>query len=107
MIGLVLIYWIGKKFSELAKSFGRKPVWPVIIGIVFYFLGQFVLGLIIGVYYELQEPGFKQFDDMVVNLIGIPFGLLACWGTYMFLEKKWRGSTVSEYDILDDEELLQ
>ncbi len=91
MLGLVLLYFIGKKFAELAEAFKKTKWHYVVLGLVVYFAGTFVLGML--VLSVLDAVGAINLDTMhnrVLDLIALPFGLLSCYLFYLFLERKWK-----------------
>lgn len=104
MLGLLLLYWIGKKYSALAKQYARKPVGPVIGGIVVYYLFFFVS---VSIFDAINAN--KNYDlsmNLLATLVSMPVGLLATWGLYKYLEKKWSNVPFEENDLLD-EDLIQ
>ena len=104
MLGLLLLYWIGKKYSTLAKKYGRKPVGPVIGGIVTYYIFIFMGQVIFDMVNASKTPTSSM--NLVGTLVSMPFGLLASWGLYKILEKKWAKIPFENNDLLD-ENLIQ
>ena len=105
MLGLLLIYFIGKYFYDLTQLHSKSP-WPfAILGVVSYYVGTFIGGLVIGIGIALfSETPVEEINDWIFNLLAIPFGLLACWGTYKILERNWsKTNIVSSDDILDSD----
>ncbi len=105
MLGLLLIYFVGKKFYELAESFDKNKWGIAILGVVFYYLGTFLVGILIGI-----SASFGYFSNLleastlVLSIIALPFGLLTAWGLYAFLDNSWSNNTKeSNFDLLDDE----
>jgi hypothetical protein len=102
MLGLVLIYFIGKVFYDLAGMNGKNKWGFAILGVVAYYGGSFLGPLLI---YILAEFGVLPFKvgETALTFIGIPFGALTCWGTYMLLKTQWNKSTekVNREEVLD------
>lgn len=48
MLGLVFIYFIGKYFYKLVEEFGKSKWGFVILGVVLYYGGVFLGGIILG-----------------------------------------------------------
>lgn len=88
MLGLILIYFIGKTFAELAHEYDRSK-WGYAIGaVVFYYLSTFVIAFVLVMFFMLIGSDFiDRLPSFVLDLICLPFGLLACWGAYRLLEK--------------------
>ena len=102
MLGLVFIYFIGKLFYDLA-GLNNKNQWGfAVLGVVAYYAGSFMGAFVIAV---LSELGIFPFEvsEMALNFIGIPFGALTCWGTYMLLKSQWSKSAakVNRDEVLD------
>ena len=105
MLGLFLIYFIGKRFYDLAVIFDKNKWAFAIAGIATYYAGAFMGGFILALIYELWgTSSFSETNEFVLNLIALPFGITACFGLYKLLEKNWkRKSAIINPDILDDE----
>ena len=109
MLGLVLIYFLGKYFYDLAGKYDKHKWGYGILGVASYYLGTFVAGVIIVILMEISSPGIiEDFNDILLSLMALPFGLLTAWGVYKFLEKKF-GNSVGvnpsnvDSEILDDD----
>jgi hypothetical protein len=107
MIGLILLYFAGKAFYVLAENNGKSK-WPfAILGVVSYYLGLFIGGMIIGICYEVfMEGSVEDLEDINATLLGllaIPVGVLTCWGFYKFLENRWskKETFSTSEDVLD------
>lgn len=104
MIGLVLLYFVGKAFYDLA-GINNKGQWLfAILGIVSYYAGLFIGGIMLGVAYELFYGSLDEVNDTLLSVLALPFGVFACWGFYKMLKNRWERkeshSTNSE-DVLD------
>lgn len=90
MLGLILLYFIGKHFYTLADDY-EKGTWKfAILGIVCYYVGSFLGGIIIFIAgIEIAETDSFA-DRMVWSIISLPFGLGACTGMYHILKNKWK-----------------
>jgi FtsH-binding integral membrane protein len=58
-------------------------------GVLSYFGGTFFGGICLGLIDVMFGLNIDWDNDILMNLLGIPFGVLGCVGLYMFLEKKW------------------
>ncbi len=59
------------------------------------------LGAIIGVLDVLFEWNIDWDNAASINFIGIPAGLLACWGFYKLLQWRWEKIVVVKDEIQD------
>ena len=110
MLGLILLYWLGKYFYLLAEKHNKHKWGFAILGVISYYAGSFIAGMIIGVaiIYFQGEYALDEMSDISMSLISLPFGLLSTWGLYQFLKKRWQKETVpvTNAEILDDLENL-
>lgn len=101
MLGLVLIYWVGKYFYALAEKYNQNKWLYAILGVVIYYLGQIIFGVILAIFNEFLDLGI-DFDNVVINLLGIPIGGLACYGFYKILENNWKKIQLQPIENIDD-----
>lgn len=95
MLGLILLYWIGKHFYRLAEKFDKNEWGYAILGVVFYYAGTFIAGIIVAVIAEILSPGLTDtFNDTIFGLLMAPFGILSCYLLYKYLEKKWKNNNL-------------
>ena len=106
MLGLLLIYFIGKRFYDLAGKHDKNQWGFAIFGVIAYYFGTFIAGILLAIYYEYYSSNYiEDMSDVALGLIALPFGLLSCVILYIVLEKQWqrKPSVSSNYDILDEE----
>jgi len=105
MLGLLLIYSIGKYFYSLALENGRHAWGYAILGVVTYYGGALLSGFIMGVVAALWAP--ELIDDVpsfVWDIFALPFGMLACWALYTYLRNAWtKSAPINRPDVLDSE----
>jgi hypothetical protein len=104
MIALLCIYFVGKAFYDLAIRHKKSKWGFAILGVVSFYAGLFIGGVLIVVAYTLISPGaIDDVNDKVLDAMGVPVGILACWGFYKWLESRWNRSPKSFHpeDILD------
>lgn len=91
MLGLLLIYFIGKRFYDLSEEHNENKWLYAILSIVVYYAAGFVVGGVIAVLDLFVFNWNIDWDNNmgVSLLIGLPSGLLAVWGFYELLKKKW------------------
>ncbi|GGZ63472.1 hypothetical protein [Mesonia mobilis] len=76
MIGIVFIYFVGKKFYTLAEEKNKKK-WPyAILGVLSYYFGLVTGGILLGILLEIFMPG--TIDSTIWLLVYFAF-LLGYW----------------------------
>ena len=102
MLGLILLYWIGKYFYKLAEEYDKSKWGFAILGVVVYYSGILLFGILVGIYYGLFLPEeLETLNETLIGLISIPFGILSCYLLYKYLEKKWKKNSPLENDLID------
>ena len=99
MLGLILIYFIGKKFYDLAQEFGKSEWGFAILGVVVYYAGIFMGGFILGIMFMESIAGM---NPIVIGLMALPFGIVSCVGLYYFLNNSWKKNIESNKSNIDD-----
>jgi hypothetical protein len=109
MIGiLLLIYFAGRSFYNLAGQHNKNQWAFAILGVVSYYAGIFTGGIIIGIVLELYAPGaVDTMNETVLSLMTIPVGILTCWLTYTLLKRNWSKPTEIERNTLDADIMKQ
>lgn len=106
MLGLILLYWIGKYFYKLAEEYDKNKWVYAILGIIVYYGGIIAFSFSLGVIAEFVSPGFfDSFNETLLGIIMLPFGILSCYLLYSYLEKTWEKSKpVNEIDQIGNNE---
>ncbi|MEM7656799.1 MAG: hypothetical protein AAF399_11770 [Bacteroidota bacterium] len=99
MIGLFLIYFIGRAFYNLAHDHDKSRWGYAILGVFSYYVGAFFGGIMLGVVLELSS---NMEYDWVAALIALPFGIGACVGLYFILKKSWEKVEVNHEAIIEE-----
>jgi len=106
MLGLILLYWIGKSFYKLAETYDKNKWGFAILGIISFYAGSFISQFLIGVAIVLisGEEAIDNITDLQSGLIGLPFGLLTLWILHRVLKKSWsrQGLASTNVEVLDD-----
>lgn len=106
MLGLILIYTIGKWFATLAFDYNKNRWVYAILGIVTYYGGILIFGFLVGMLIAATgNTSLLELPAIVLSLMIIPFGLLAAWILRTSLQKHWEKQAeiiVSNPDLLDD-----
>lgn len=105
MIGLFLIYSVGKYFYDLATKHNRSP-WPyAILGVVTYYGSQFLLGLLLGIILVLTNNIYSEDMEIWVTIGGIAMGAGITYLLYQLLKRNWERKAVvstKRDDLLDN-----
>jgi len=99
MLGLLLIYFIGKRFHDLADDYDKSKWGFAIIGIVTYYAVSILLGVVLVV---LEVDFIERMNDMVLGLLLAPFGILGCVLLHYFLDNKWSNEKPKTDKMIDD-----
>lgn len=104
MVGLILIYFVGKAFYDMAERNDESKWLYGILGVASYYGGIILGGLLLGILMEAGVlPFLADLGDTMLGLVCIPFGVLLCWGFYNYLKKSWlkKSTTSNNSDLLD------
>lgn len=105
MIGLILIYFIGRQFYFLAQDHRNNRWLFAILGIGSYYMGTMIFTFTIA----LLANYFEFFFDLmhktqfVQGLMSMPMGLLCCWIFFHMLRSSWQKRKIGKLEILDGE----
>lgn len=103
MLGLLLVYWLGKRFYQLAEDHDQSKWGYAILGVVSYYIGTIIFGIILGVVCEIFWPGFvTSNNEFVLGLLTIPFGVLLWYLVLRYFEKKWKNLKQTEIEEIDN-----
>lgn len=107
MLGIYLLFVLaGRPFYRLALDYDKNEWLYGFLGILSFFIGSNVAAFFLVLFLTLFGIiDFTQYDENVLGLIGVPFGILTCWLYYKNLNKRWERGTVvnSNADVLDDD----
>ena len=106
MLGIFLIYFIWKRYSELAFEHNKNKRGYGFLGIATYYIGTFIAGIAIGIIDLFAGTHFindSNSNNLVLSLISMPFGLFFVWGLFKILEKKWKTNKIGDDNSLDHE----
>jgi hypothetical protein len=100
MLGIFLIYFIGKSFYNLAEKHGRSKWGFAILGVVVYYAMQVLLTLIL----ILLENEEVLSNTLLISLMAIAAGGIGDLVFYRILSNTWEKRpkiTHSQEDLLD------
>ncbi len=96
MLGLILLYAIGKYFYELADEYQKNKWGFVALGIATYYLAAVVLGILLGIILSaLGLLDLEETSDLLLDLMIIPLGVISVLGLYYFLKRRWENERES------------
>jgi len=104
MLGILLIYFIGKKFYDLALE-NKKSGWGfAILGVISFYAFQFIFGIILALVVGVNEYGeFDGMSDFGINILGIIVGVIGVVILYYILQKVWAKNSFFKGDLLDED----
>ena len=102
MLGIFLIYFIGKKFYDLAGEYNQNKWLYAILSIIVYYATTALFGIILGILIVVFELDFNIENNIGINLLAIPIGLLGIWGFYVLLQSRWKKAVVLIKDEIQD-----
>jgi len=109
LIYLGLLYFIGRAYHNLALRFDKKGWLYVVLGIACFFFGFFGGAVLIVIVYEVGlDTSIDDVNEILLDILCLPFGIGLCWGFYKLLEYNWsKPKNISSDDVLDSNLLDQ
>ena len=101
MLGLLLIYYIGKQFYQLAHEYDKHEWGFAILGVVSYYAGTFIGGFIISIVYTIWIGSIDSLNEWVLSFLSLPFGILACYGLHKYLTNSWQKNRRVDLEMID------
>ncbi|WP_299556197.1 hypothetical protein [Seonamhaeicola sp.] len=102
MLGIILIIFIGKYFYELAQDYYKHRWLYAILGIVVYYAGTGVGGVVLGVMNELFGLNINWDNTLLMTFIALPFGIGASGLFYFLLRRNWKKAKIEIKDEIQD-----
>lgn len=94
MIGLFLIYFIGKSYFDLAIKNDKNKWLYAFLGVLIYYGSAYLFAILLSA--VISATGHDEFldslSDLKLGLMSLPIGILSVVGVFKLLEKKWSGS---------------
>lgn len=100
MLGLLLLYVLGKWLHNLAKKFEKpiKWIYPVLAILTYMVVGVLSV-LIIMLITEINgSEYFLNMDSNVLGLLAIPFGVGGVWLLHFLLKRAWSQQKSQQMD---------
>lgn len=90
MLGILLLYWIGKYYYKLAEAHGKSKWGYAILGIVTYYACAVVSGFLMGIFIELIWPGaVDTINELLLSILVLPFGIAGTYLLYHYFRRSW------------------
>lgn len=108
MLGILFIYFIGKSFYTLAEEHDKKLWLWAVLGVLSYYLGSVVFGILILLLLMLlgMDIDLDNVNKGLEIIITVIAGLSSCGAFYLILKRQWekKASGFDDFDdtILDD-----
>jgi hypothetical protein len=103
MLGILLIYFIGKRFYDLAEEYQEnKWLYAILSVVIYYVSGIVILGAFALLDVFVFNWGFDWESSYGINLLAIPIGVLTLWGFYTLLENRWKKTAIVVKDEIND-----
>lgn len=106
MLGLLLLYFIGKYYNDLFNLYktNESKSWPyVVLGIAVYYVGTFIFGIAAVLLGEaVFDIDIDNMNELALSLLAMPFGILATFGVYKCLENKWKAEYIDPNLALEE-----
>lgn len=103
MLGILLIYWIGKYYYKLAEEFQKSKWGYAILGIAIYYFATFFFGIIAVIIAEFMDPGFiDRVNETLLGILMIPFAALSTFLLYKYLAKTWKKNRPDPEELINE-----
>ncbi|MEO6346700.1 MAG: hypothetical protein ABIO60_02215 [Aquaticitalea sp.] len=102
MLAFVFLYFIGKYFYKLAEKFNKNKWLFAIFGVIVYYVGTFIGGVVVALVDEFAGLQFNWENDLTLGLIALPFGIAIAGLFYYILKTQWEQSVVIVQDEIQN-----
>ncbi len=102
MLSILLIFFIGKYFYELAQDYYKHRWLYGVLGIVVYYFGTMIGGFIVAILSELLGWNMNFESSLTLTAIAIPSGLIFAVVFYFLLQRNWKNAKVEVKDEIQD-----
>ena len=102
MLGLALIYFIGKYYYNLA-ALHEKNKWPyAILGVASYYAGSFIFGIVLSLVLELGfDSSVADLNNATFGLIALPFGIGTTALVYHLFKRHWQKYKKADLEMIE------
>ena len=104
MFSILLIYFIGKYFYQLADKYLQSKWLYAVLGVLSYYVGSIVVGgLIVGLFIGfLTDSSFESYSEKSLGFLLMPFGIGSAYFFHYLLKNRWKKSVELVKDEIDD-----
>jgi hypothetical protein len=103
MLGILLIYFLGKYFFDLADKYDKNKWLYAILGVVSYYFGSIVIGgVVLALVDILVDLGINWDSNIGLSFMLLPFGIATSYLFYYLLKRNWRKSVVVATDEIQN-----
>lgn len=99
MLGIIIIYWIGRKYYDLAVRCNKSPWSWAIYAILIFYGSQIMFGVLVALF--SPETNFET-NEVILNILGIAISGIVWFSVYKLLEKRWEKIDPNTYEDLID-----
>jgi hypothetical protein len=103
MLGLLLIYFVGRAFYRLAETHKRSKWLFAILGVLTYYVTQFVFGFVVFSYMIANGSVLTSGLELGITLIGILVGAAGVGLFYYLLKRAWEKNPKNNNEELLDQ----
>ncbi|REC62792.1 hypothetical protein DRF65_08195 [Chryseobacterium pennae] len=103
MLSILILIGAYRYYARLAEKFGKMKWHLGLLAIGVYLGTQIILGMSYGVYLASTDPeavnNVSYTGFSAANLVGWLLSLLAVWGVYLLLERKYKQENLQKPSI--------
>ncbi|PBJ06653.1 hypothetical protein [Flavobacterium sp. ACN6] len=92
MIGILLIYWIWKAYTNLAIEYDKNKWTYFFIGVIAYYGSTAIAGFVVGLFSVfingIDSTEGESYINPGWNIFFVLCGALGCYGVFKLLENK-------------------
>lgn len=88
--------------ESIFEEFNKNKWLFAILGVVIYYVGTFIGGIILGLLDEFAGLNFDWDNNFLLGFIALPFGIGAAYLFHYLLKTNWEKSVVIVEDEIQD-----
>ncbi|SFT87608.1 hypothetical protein SAMN05216474_2836 [Lishizhenia tianjinensis] len=101
ILGLLLLYFIGKRFATLAEDHQKNKWLFAILGALSYYVGSFIGGIFIALIFMASGSldDLNGLGEIQYTIISLVFGIGTTVGFYQLLKYLWGKNQTRSTDV--------